>query len=130
VVGSPTNNRAFSEYDDVVLRWQGSAPLSVKEYYVVQVVYDHLSGQEYVEKLFTKETSWLLSERRYLLDISRDGKFRWFVQVQERTGEFDSNGQPLGVPRSPPSEVRAFEWRRSSGGSGGGQPATPVIPNP
>jgi hypothetical protein len=108
------------------LRWQSVGQLTPKDYYVISAAYMRY-GAEWYEVHWTKETSWLISDKKYLLDLSDDGRFRWAVRVMERTDQFDKNGKPIGLPRSPLSEVWTFEWKRSSDS---GPAPTPVLPPP
>jgi hypothetical protein len=92
---------------------------------VLTVAYSHGGATWYDDVPWTRGTSWMLSEHRYLLDLSDDGLFRWSVQVYRQTG-VNANGEPVGVPISAPSEVRAILWRTTTEG---GAP-TPALPPP
>jgi hypothetical protein len=97
--------------------------------FVITVAYTHLGETWYDDVPWTRETSWILSEHSYLLDLSDDGRYQWSVQVMQKTG-VGANGQPIGVPLSPPSEERTLLWRRAGGGGGESPENTPPVPPP
>ena len=109
-----------------MLNWTPVGQLAPDEYYEVVVAYLHY-GDEWYDRTWLRETSWELTENRYLLDLSDDGHYRWAVHVMRRTGLNDEN-KPVGVARSPMSEVWTLEWKRSGGG--GGDSGTPEPPPP
>jgi hypothetical protein len=85
-------------------------------------------GAEGYDVSWTKDTGFQISDRKYLLELSDDGRFRWRVRVMERTDQVNKNGQPVFLARSPQSEVWVFEWLRPSDSPG---PApTPPVPEP
>jgi hypothetical protein len=127
VLVSPANLRTFAASDPVILSWQPVGQLAPNEYYVPTVAYLHFGETWYDETPWTKETSWALSDHRYLLELSDNGEFRWAVRVMRRTG-INDKGQPTGVARSPMSEVRVLIWRRASGGGGGQATSEPPPP--
>jgi hypothetical protein len=101
--------------------------LAPNEYYVPTVAYSPVSDPSqtwYDDTPWTKETSWQMSDNRYLLSLSADGEFRWAVRVMRRTG-IDAEGKPEGTAVSPMSEVRMLTWKTASGPE-----ATPGLPNP
>jgi hypothetical protein len=127
---APAERQEFTEDAKVVLTWQPVGELPPDAYYEIIVAYSHLAATWHDEVPWTQDTSWTLSEHRYLLDLSDDGQFQWSVQVVRQTGVED-DGTPVGVPLSSPSEVRTFLWRRTYGG--GGKPPeknTPPVPPP
>jgi hypothetical protein len=91
---------------------------------VVSVAYSHEEETWYDDVPWTQETTWTLSQHRYLLDLSDDGLFRWSVRVVRQTG-VDANDKPTGVPLGPPSKVWTLIWREEGPG-----PATRVVPPP
>jgi hypothetical protein len=104
--------------------------LSPDAYYVIRVGYAHLGDTWFDEVPWTRDTSWILSAHRYLLDLCDDGKFWWSVQVVRLAGT-DGSGEPDGVPLSARSEERVLIWRRaSSGGGSRGGGETPAPPPP
>jgi hypothetical protein len=111
-----------------VLNWQPVGSLAPDEYYVPTVAYQRYGETWYDETPWTKETTWALSDHRYLLDLSDNGEYRWAVRVMRRTG-VNAEGRPEGTPRSPLSEVRALTWRRSGGSGDGEDRATPLPPD-
>jgi hypothetical protein len=119
---APSDGQEFSEGAVVLLTWQPVGELPPDAYYEVTVTFVHLGETWYDEVPWTRDTSWTLSDHGYLLDLSDDGQFRWSVQVVRQTG-MDANGNPTGIPLSPPSEVWTLIWRRASDG-------TPVVPPP
>jgi len=124
---APAEGQYFGSGSPVLLQWTSVGPLPADAYYVISLAYPH--GQEtwYDETPWLKETSWLVNEHEYLLDLSNDGSFRWSVQVMRQTGE-DDRGRPVGVPLGPLSEERSFNWMRSSGGGGEPEPTPPPPP--
>jgi hypothetical protein len=123
---APSERQEFLENDAVVLTWQAVDKLPADAYYAISVAYLHQGKVWYDEVPWTQNTSWTLSQHRYLLDLSDNGEFQWSVQVMRQTGE-DAAGNPTGLPLSPPSAVRTLLWRRISGG---GAIPTPPIPEP
>ena len=83
-------------------------------YYVITLAYSHLGATWYDEVPWTRDTSWLLSEHRYLIDLADNGVMTWSVQVMVKTGE-DADGNPIGAAVSPSSEQWQLTWRASSG---------------
>ncbi len=128
VLQSPPEGRVYSSNDSVVLRWEPVGQLAPDEYYVPTVAFLRFGETWYDETPWTKQPSWDMSEHRYLLDLSDNGEFRWAVRVMRRTG-INNEGKPEGTARSPLSEVRTLEWKRSGGGGGGGD-GTPEPPPP
>ena len=127
---APANGQYFGSGSPVLLQWTSVGSLPADAYYVITLAYPHGNATCYDETPWLKETSWLVNEHSYLLDLSNDGSFVWSVQVMRRTGE-DEHGRPVGVPLGPMSEERSFNWMRSSGGGGGGEPEpTPPPPPP
>jgi hypothetical protein len=98
--------------------------LAPDEYYVPTVAYQRFGETWYDETPWIKETSWALSDHRYLLDLSDNGEFRLAVQVMRRTG-INDDGRPEGTPRSPLSEVRTVNWQRPGGPSEPGEEPPP-----
>jgi hypothetical protein len=124
---SPSDGQTFLEPADIILTWWSANALPRDAYYVVSVAYSHLGDTWYDDVPWTDNTSWALSDHRYLLDLSDDGRFRWSVQVNRQT-RVDAEGRPVGVPLSAPSEVRTLLWRPVSPGGDG--PSTPTPPPP
>jgi hypothetical protein len=122
---APSDGQEFSQDAEILLTWQSVGELPSDASYEVIVAYMHLGETWYDEVPWIQDTSWTLSEHGYLLDLSDDGQFHWSVQVVRQTG-VDANGNPTGIPLSPPSEVRTLIWRRASDGGVG----TPTIPPP
>jgi hypothetical protein len=108
----------FRAGSEVILAWKLVGELPPDAYFVITVAYAHLGATWYDDVPWTQDTSWTLSEHSYLQDLSDDGRYQWSVQVMYQTG-VGANGQPIGVPLSPPSEVRTLLWRRAGGGGGG-----------
>jgi hypothetical protein len=125
---SPQNGQVFSARDSIVLSWQPVGQLAPDEYYVPTVAYLRFGETWYDETPWSKQPSWDMSSHRYLLELSDDGSFRWAVRVMRRTG-INNEGKPEGTARSPLSEVRTLEWKRSGGGGDGGG-GTPEVPPP
>ena len=125
VLLSPPDGRVYSANDSVVLRWVPVGQLAHDEYYVPTVAYLHFGETWYDETPWIKKPVWDMSEHLYLLDEgqSDNGEFRWAVRVMRRTGT--SEGKPVGTARSPMSEVRTLEWKRSAGGGGASTPEPP-----
>jgi hypothetical protein len=113
VLLAPSDGQEFQDITAVVLSWQSVGQLPVDVYYVITVAYSHFGDTWYDETPWIQNTSWTLSEHRYLLDLSDDGQFHWSVQVMRQTG-VDADGRPLGSPLSAPSDVWTLIWRRSS----------------
>jgi hypothetical protein len=111
------------------LAWRLVGELPPDAHFAITVAYAHLGETWYDEVPWTRETSWILSEHSYLLDLSDDGQYQWSVQVMQQTG-VDAKGQPIGVPLSPPSDMRTVLWRRASGGGGEAAQNTPPVPPP
>jgi hypothetical protein len=87
-------------------------PLLSNDYYAIKVTYLH-SGEIWTDNVpWTKETSWNLSDHKYLWDqnLADDGRFFWSVRVMYQTST-DANGNPTGTPRSPESKVRTLIWQ-------------------
>jgi hypothetical protein len=133
---APADGQVFSEWDEIVLRWQPVGQLPLDGYYVATVAYSHLGDTWHDEVPWTKETNWRLSEHSYLLDLSDDGLYRWSVQVMLQTG-VDGDGNPIGEPLSGPSDEWTLTWTRSWDGDGGTKPpssgpgpAPPTPPDP
>jgi hypothetical protein len=128
-LSSPVDGQVFSANDAVILQWEPVGVLPEGVYYVTTVAYSHLGDTWYDETPWIQATSWTLSEHRYLLDLSDDGEYRWSVQVMRQTG-VDDDGRPIGVARSPTSDVRMFFWRPAEerAGTGGGTPGAPPTP--
>lgn len=119
---APSDGQEFSESAEILLTWQSVGELPLGAYYEVTVAYSRLGETWYDEVPWTQDTSWTLSDHGYLLDLSDDGQFRWSVQVVRQTGA-DANGNPTGIPLSPPSDVWTLIWRRAADG-------TPAVPPP
>lgn len=126
---SPESGATYYEDDTIELMWQPVGALPPGVFYVITLAYPHEGATWYDETPWTQETSWRMSEHRYLLDLADGGHFTWSVQVRRRTG-VGADGRPTGVPLGPESEVRTLTWRRPSGGGGGGRPNTPEPPPP
>ena len=119
---SPEDGQAFSENDEIVLRWQSVGVLPRDAYYVITVAFYRLGEVWYDDTPWTEDTSWALGEHDYLLDLSDDGQFQWSVQVMRQTG-LDNDGKPSGNVISMSSETWSLTWRRSAG-----SPSLPVPP--
>jgi hypothetical protein len=115
---TPSERQDFTEDSEVVLAWRAVGVLPPDARFVITVAYTHLGETWHDEVPWTRETSWTLSEHRYLLDLSDDGQYQWSVQIMRQTG-IDANGKPVGVSLSPPSDVRTLSWRRAVRGGGG-----------
>jgi hypothetical protein len=124
----PSDGQTFTQNDEVVLQWQAASPLPEDAFYAIAVAYSHHGQTWYDETPWTKDTRWALSEHPYLLDLSDDGRFRWWVQVMRKSGE-NGEGKPTGLALSPKSSERVLLWRWEGGGrSGPGAEATKYIP--
>ena len=118
----------FTSDQLVELSWKPVGQLADEEHYKITVAYTHRGQTWYDEIPWTRDTSWLLSEHRYLLDLCDDGLYHWSVQVVRRTG-VDAEGKPVGTPLSPMSEERTLTWQVvSDGGGGNGGGATEPEP--
>lgn len=53
-------------------------------YCVVALAYDHQDKAWYDEVPWTRGADWMLTEHRYLLDLSDNEMFRWSVQVMRQ----------------------------------------------
>jgi hypothetical protein len=134
VLVAPPDGHAYSRDAQVILAWEFSAELPADAYYVLRVAYTHAGETWYDDVPWTRDTSWTLSEHRYLLDLCDDGWFWWSVQVYRQTG-MNADGKPVGVPMSPASQVWAVRWAAGteSGGPGaepGRTPFAPATPEP
>ncbi len=109
---------------EIVLAWQAVDGLPADAYYAVTVPYLHEGVTWYDQVPCTRNTSWALSEHRYLPELSDDGEFRWSVQVMRQTGE-SADCRSTGLPLSALSSVRTLIWMKTSGGGGGGTPPVP-----
>ena len=127
----PPDRQEFPHDAEIVLAWQPMGVLSPDAYYVLTVGYVHLGDTWFDEVPWTRDTSWTLSEHRYLQDLCDDGRYWWSVQVMRPAGT-DGTGRPAGVPLSAPSEERVLTWQRASSGGRGGRGAegTPAPPPP
>mgnify|MGYP001819882015 CR=1 FL=1 len=110
------------------MTWQVVGELPPGARFMITVAYTHQGETWYDEVPWTRNTSWILSEHSYLLDLSDDGQYLWSIQVMHQTG-VDASGQPIGVPLSAPSEERTLIWRRAGGG-GDTPEGTPPVPPP
>lgn len=128
---APPTGSAFTEGDTIELVWGSVGTLPANTYYVITLAYPHEGATWYDETPWTQETSWVMSEHRYLLDLADGGNFWWSVQVKQRAG-VGADGRPTGVPLGPESETWTLTWRRPSGGGGGGGSShnTPEPPPP
>jgi len=90
--------------------WAGVGELDANAFYAVTVEYAHQDQTWYDETPRLRTTRWELSEHSYLLDLSTDGRFRWWVQVMRQIG-VDGSGNPIVVEASPPSIPRTLFWR-------------------
>jgi LysM repeat protein len=122
---SPADGQVFPTDAQIALMWQSLGSLSLDEYYVITVAYTHNGGTWYDDKVWTQETNWMLTEHNYLLELSDDGRFQWYVQVMQQTGT-DETGKPIGILRSPKSKVRTVIWTRPTAPG----PGTPTVPPP
>jgi hypothetical protein len=111
---SPADGWEFSAENEVVLSWQSVGTLPAEAYYVVTVAFQHLGDMWYDEIPWLKETSWTLSEHKYLVDLADGSRFLWSVQVMLRTGQ-DAEGNPTGVSISQSSETWSLFWYRAGG---------------
>jgi hypothetical protein len=102
---SPSDGQTFGSNDTITLNWGAVPNLPADAYYVGTLAYTHLGATWYDEVPWTRETSWILSEHRYLLDLADHGLMTWSVQVTAKTGE-DEEGNPLGTAISPASPQR------------------------
>jgi len=126
----PLDRQEFPSDAEIVLAWKPMGVLSPDAYYMLRVGYVHLGDTWFDEVPWTRNTSWTLSEHRYLVDLCDDGQFWWSVQVVRLAGT-DGSGGSAGVPLSAQSEERVLIWRRaSSGGGGRGEAETPAPPPP
>jgi hypothetical protein len=123
-LAAPADGQVFAHSDDIVLEWQSVGQLPADAYYVVTLAYSHHGDTWYDETPWIKNTWWVMSEHRYLLDLSDDGLFRWSVQIKRQTG-VDNQGAPIGLPSSPMSKERTLTWRASAAGGGPAATATP-----
>jgi hypothetical protein len=107
---APPDGQEFEEQAEIRLTWQSIGSLPEDVYYVVTVGYSHLGETWYDDVPWLKDTSWTLSDRSYLLDLSDDGLFDWSVQVVQQTGT-DADGKPTGIPLSLVSDVWTLRWK-------------------
>ncbi|MBN1658350.1 MAG: hypothetical protein JXA93_08120 [Anaerolineae bacterium] len=111
----------FSQDAEIVLEWQPLVGLPDNGYYAITIAYSHFGATWYEEVPWTRDTSWTLSDRKYLLDLSDDGWFWWSVQAMRQTG-VDADGDPVGLALGPSSEIRTLRWMKAGGG---GEPTPP-----
>ena len=124
---APLDGHAYSRDAQIDLVWEFSAELPADAYYVLWVAYTHAGETWYDDVPWTRDTSWQLSEHRYLLDLSDDGWFWWSVQVYRQTG-VDTHDRPVGEPISPASQERAVRWASTDGGPSVTPGRTPFVP--
>lgn len=109
----------------IMLTWSPVKPaLGPDEYYRLSMPYNH-EGRVWIDYAWTKETSWLASQRQYLLDLSDDGRFAWSVALIRQPGAEINNLAEDDILLSQPSAERVFVWRVGGGGDGGGGPTGP-----
>lgn len=109
----PPNERPVSWRSTVLLEWSSVGQLASDEYYHL-----HLERRPttalvpwYGDYVFTKDTQYVL--RGTFLDPFHPsaehgfGEVYWWVRVVRKTGE-GSDGKPLGIDLSPPSEERTL----------------------
>jgi serine/threonine protein kinase len=127
ILAGPADGAVFTSDQRVELSWRPVGQLADEEHYKITVAYAHQGQTWYDEVPWTRDTNWLLSEHRYLLDLCDDGRYRWSVQIVRRTG-VDADGKPVGTPLSPASEERTLTWQLASdgGGGNGGGATTPA----
>jgi hypothetical protein len=122
---SPSDGATFYRSDWVLLEWYAVPGMPADAFYAIAVSYQHQGNTWYDDIPWTKETSWLMNDHAYLVDLSDDTLFHWSVQVMRKTGE-DPNGKPIGIPLSPSSFASRLFWLRSNHGGGN----TPPPPTP
>jgi hypothetical protein len=121
---APLDGAVFSDRDEIDLSWRPVGPLPEDAYYVITVEYTHLGDTWYDETPWTKETSWRLSEHEYLLSLSDDGRFRWWIQVMRQSGA-DEEQRPTGIALSARSEIWNLIWKGEDAGPAEGTPLPP-----
>ena len=121
---APLDGAVFSDRDEIDLSWQPVGPLPEDAYYVVTVAYIHLGDTWYDETPWTKDTSWRLSDHSYLLSLSDDGSFRWWIQVMRQSG-IDEEERPTGIALSARSEIWNLIWKGEDAGPAEGTPLPP-----
>lgn len=129
VLIAPDDRSAFSAADEIVLEWQPVIGLPTDAYYVITVAYSHQGETWYDEAPWTRDTTWALSEHGYLLNLSDDGRFTWWIQVVRLTGT-GVGGSLEGEALSEPSDRRGLVWNLPSSGGGGAPTGTPPVPPP
>lgn len=109
----PLENTSFNDPAGVVLRWSAVKPtLADNEYYLISIDFRH-KGQLWTDVAYTKQTSWPLSEHKYLFDLSDNGEFDWSVQLIQEV-ERNEEGIPAGPALSFSSVQRKLYWRPQS----------------
>jgi hypothetical protein len=121
---APPDEQRFLKGAEIALRWEWAGELAPDTYHVVTVAYSHEGETWYDDVPWTQETTWILSQHDYLVDLSDDGYFQWSVQVVRQTG-VDANDKPTGIPLSAPSKARTLIWQEEGAG-----PATRQAPPP
>jgi hypothetical protein len=89
-----------------ILTWQPVASeLGANEYYEVTIERNWQNQPFYAGSDWTKQTEFYPQ----VFGTSDSNRYAWWVTVKLFTGH-DSHGGKVGVPISPPSEQRTFEW--------------------
>lgn len=125
VLVAPPDGQAYSRGEVILLDWRAVPGLPASAYYAVSVAYVSRGRTWYDDVPWTRNTSWVLSDHEYLLDLSDDGWFSWSVQAVRQTG-VDADGDPVGVALSPASEVWTLRWLAQDDGAA--PTRTPVPP--
>jgi hypothetical protein len=98
--------RRYGEGAFPILTWEPmAAGLGADEYYEVTIERNWQNRPFYAGSDWTKETEFYPQ----VFGTSDNNRYTWWVTVKLFTG-FDSHGGNVGVPISPPSEQRTFEW--------------------
>ena len=109
----PPEDRPVSWKSTVVLEWSSVGQLASDEYYHLHLERRPGTAQEpwYGDYVFTKDTRYVVGGT--FLDPFHPsaehgaGEVYWWVRVVRKTGE-GSDGKPLGIDLSPPSEERTL----------------------
>jgi hypothetical protein len=111
LIGPPDGQIFLGADQFVILRWQSAGQLADDEYYAVRLSWSE--NGEFAQRGGNnlKETSWQIPADFYWGKADREtGRaYKWYVYVERVTeGE---NGERVGEPVSPPSEIRLLYWQ-------------------
>jgi RNA polymerase subunit RPABC4/transcription elongation factor Spt4 len=95
----------------VILRWESVGPLAENEWYAVRLSWSENGTFSQRGGTNLKETSWQIPADFYWgkADQETGRAYKWYVYIERVTETAD--GQKVGEPVSPPSEVRTLYWQ-------------------